>query len=600
MSSLTSVTVTTHSSTNGPLQNAYPPACSDAPSSVALSRQVESASPTPSTPLSLQTAQPHHEAKRPSALPTTPEMFGPPRCDSSSSSVDTRGGGAKDVGIQHTLLQDAMLHQGIPILPSMSMPSQNPFAYTTPEPTSPRYVPSCTSLRSVHSSRAPSVVPSIPLSNPLSTSGLNQTSAPYMTAYDTPRHRVHTSNSSFAGVSSNLSSPPNQSFNQPLVQATSAGQLLHKDARRVLCAFFRAVGDVVPIDLSDTTFLPTPLAASLPAPTQHTSQSMPPPVYQHELPVLSADSSHPLFVHATSFVPSSVSSVPTRVPVLDISWNVLQSIPYSLNMPVNHKALERAKRRHLHLLDCYDLLVQDMGHEDPILEACVRDLLMPFIITQESAQDFYRHLHAAEHVIQVNESIRDGTYQPPDPAQSINTIPTYNTTLNEHRNRDSSPDSSVIFRLGHASHSDSHYRRTARVQSVTDKDDKYHRHESSSSGTPACHPEPVPRVPLPAAQPSQGIQLPPILRPYVPSRQRELNIRYVDRVAFALYENGLSRVDHANISIPDKESNRVQAIDWLLDRVLNYRTCFPDDTEVQIDERELFKLRKSVEAQALE
>jgi hypothetical protein len=122
------------------------------------------------------------------------------------------------------------------------------------------------------------------------------------------------------------------------------GQLLHEDACRALCAFFRAAGDVIPIDLSDTTFLPAPPAASLPAPTQHTSQSTLPPASQLEPLGLLADSSHPLSVHATSFIPSSVSSVPTRVPVLDVSWNVLQSIPYLLNMPVNHEALECAKR----------------------------------------------------------------------------------------------------------------------------------------------------------------------------------------------------------------------------------------------------------------
>jgi hypothetical protein len=50
-------------------------------------------------------------------------------------------------------------------------------------------------------------------------------------------------------------------------------------------------------------------------------------------------------------------------------------------------------------------------------------------------------------------------------------------------------------------------------------------------------------------------------------------------VAFALFENRLSGVDHANVSIPDKEYNCVRVIDWLLGRVINYRTQFPDDTD---------------------
>jgi hypothetical protein len=133
MSSLTSVMVIICSPTDGPLQNAYPPAHPDASSSGALSRQAESLSPTLSTPLSLQTAQQCHEAKHPSALPPTPKIFSPPHQDSSSSSGDTRVGGAEDVGIQHALLQDATLQWDISILPSTSVLSPNHFAYTTPE-----------------------------------------------------------------------------------------------------------------------------------------------------------------------------------------------------------------------------------------------------------------------------------------------------------------------------------------------------------------------------------------------------------------------------------------------------------------------------------
>jgi hypothetical protein len=75
--------------------------------------------------------------------------------------------------------------------------------------------------------------------------------------------------------------------------------------------------------------------------------------------------------------------------MLDVLWNVLHSLPYNSNMPISRDSLKRMQCRRLYLHDCYDLLVQDMGHEDLVLNACVRDLLMPYTITRETLPDFY-------------------------------------------------------------------------------------------------------------------------------------------------------------------------------------------------------------------
>jgi hypothetical protein len=258
-----------------------------------------------------------------------------------------------------------------------------------------------------------------------------------------------------------------------------------------------------------------------------------------------------------------------------MSWNILQSIPYSLNQPIDRDALERVKCRRLNLHNHYELLVQDVGYEDPILDACICDLLMPYTITRETIPDFYCRIHAAEHVIHVNESIRDGTYQPPNNNQSLNTISIYPSNLNELRRCASSPGSSDSSESGsssdtsHVSYvpstsSSAHDHRHARVQSVTDEDDEHPCHVSPDE------PE-LPTLPMHVPAPTaSNAHLPPVLWSYVSGRQRDCNICYVDRVAFALFENRLSGVDHANVSIPDKESNRVRVIDWLLGRVINY------------------------------
>jgi hypothetical protein len=127
-----------------------------------------------------------------------------------------------------------------------------------------------------------------------------------------------------------------------------------------LCAFFHATGEVLPLDLSDTTFLPTPPNANSPiSPIQ--SVSLPPPAYQHNPPSHSnihVQSGHFLSAKAPVFVPSSsLSSVPSRVPAFNMSWNVLQLIPYLLNQPIDRNALERVKHCRLNLYDRYELLV---------------------------------------------------------------------------------------------------------------------------------------------------------------------------------------------------------------------------------------------------
>jgi hypothetical protein len=197
---------------------------------------------------------------------------------------------------------------------------------------------------------------------------------------------------------------------------------------------------------------------------------------------------------------------------------------------------------------------------------------MPYTLTRETVPEFYRCIHAAEQVIRINESICDGTYQPPN-TQFLNTIPTYPTSLNKQIRRGSSPVLSVISESSSRVSSQISLvspsvqaRRKARVQSVTNEEDEPHANESADP-TIAARPSGVPSVP-----PNVVHQLPPFLRSYIPGRQHDWSIHSVDRIAFALFEHGISATDHANISIPDKESNRVKVIDWLLGRVIAYRT----------------------------
>jgi hypothetical protein len=146
---------------------------------------------------------------------------------------------------------------------------------------------------------------------------------------------------------------------------------------------------------------------------------------------------------------------------------------------------------------------------------------MPYTITRETIPDFYCRIHAAEHVIRVNESIRNGTYQPPNNNQSLNTISTYPSNLNELRRRASSPGSSDSSESGsssdtfHVSYvpstsSSARDRRQARVQSVPDEDDEHPHHISSDEPD---FPALSVHVPAPAVS---NAQLPLVLHSYVP------------------------------------------------------------------------------------
>jgi hypothetical protein len=140
---------------------------------------------------------------------------------------------------------------------------------------------------------------------------------------------------------------------------------------------------------------------------------------------------------------------------------------------------------------------------------------------------------AAEQVIRINESICDGTYQAPDPAQSLNTIPMYSTTLNELGRCDSSPSPSVCSTSTptssfapsvHSSYC------AACVQSVTDDDDEFSHHTKpkvSTTGNPLQEADPNNQTDayigpsLSSVPQRRANQLPLILRPYVPGRQCE-------------------------------------------------------------------------------
>jgi hypothetical protein len=515
-------------------------------------------------------AQHCHKDKRPSAYPEESASFGLSIVPGTSKSLSIFDGGSNnrsgDVGLQHVLLADVascttVTGVGTSIPHSLPTSSTSPIGLVLTEnivPLSSNMVSNAASPMGAESIALPfSPIPSVSSGIPASIPIFENTTAPYISANKFPRDPI---------------SPHGIHLQAPHVGSIPTSRMpLNEEARHVLHAFLHAVGEVLPLDLSDTTFLPTPPNANLSVlPIQ--SASSPPPAYQHDPSSHSnihVHSGHSLSAEAPVFVPSSsLSSVPSRVPALNMSWNILQSIPYSLNQPIDRDALKRVKCCRLNLHDCYKLLVQDVGYEDPILDACVRDLLMPYTTTRETIPDFYYCIHA-EQVIRIHESVRDGTYQPPNNNQSLNTIPTYPSNLNELRRRASYPGSSDSSESGsssdtsHISHvssisSSACNCHKAQVQSVTDEEDDYPCHVSPAE--PDISASSV-NIPAPAVH---NAQLPPVLRPYVPGCQCDWNIHYVDCVAFALFENGLSGIDYANVSIPDKESNCVRVIDWLL------------------------------------
>jgi hypothetical protein len=471
----------------------------------------------------------------------------------SAHSLDETADDTNDVLVQRALLQEATMQ--CRLLENRSDTSR---LESTPSPVAP-HVPMTSSYGSPYALCTPSIAPSHNTPVYRNNLGPNATTLPYETAIEN-------------SLDENLPDEITQANAMPL----------HEDARRALSAFFRAAENVIPVDLSDTTFLPTPPNASQRTVSAASEQvSSPPPAYQRH-----ANNSQNLSAHAPSFIPSSQilnTTSRSRIPLLEASWNVMNALPHRPGVLADGTAVDRAYRRCVHLLDRYNILVQDMGYEDINLDACMRDLLLPYTPNQESLHAFYRRLYVAEQVLRVNESICDGTYQPPNPVQSINSIPTYNIFRREvspvRSNVSTSPAHSIVS-SAHSRTSSCHSgppRQTVRVESVTDEDDEHPRHSGVGN-------VPMPQL-IPIA-PHQGMSntLPPALRLYVPGRQREINIRYVDRIAFALFKHGLSTVDPASASSPDKESNRVKVIDRLLSRVIDYRGRFPDDTEAHIDE----------------
>jgi hypothetical protein len=214
---------------------------------------------------------------------------------------------------------------------------------------------------------------------------------------------------------------------------------------------------------------------------------------------------------------------------------VINSLVFQPTVPNNSTAIDCAFCRRLHLLEGYNVLVQDIGYEDPILDACVHDLLMPYTPARESLHEFYHRLYAAEQVIHVNESICDGTYQPPNPIQSINSIPTYNT-LYTSGTRQSSPARSVASTTSDSSSSTTDSisplsssrspgqpNCTVHVQSVTDEDDDHTKHEQRNVIPPASQSPVVDAIgQIPSTfHLGQEVSLPPALRPYIPGHLHE-------------------------------------------------------------------------------
>jgi hypothetical protein len=134
----------------------------------------------------------------------------------------------------------------------------------------------------------PSVSSGVAASAPM----FDNTTAPYVSANESPSNPI----------SHNAGSLPTSRLP------------LNDEARHALCAFFRATGEVLPLSLSDTTFLPTPPNANSTVSFVQSTLS-PPPAYQHDPPSHSnmhVHSSNSISAKALVFVPSSsLSSVPS-------------------------------------------------------------------------------------------------------------------------------------------------------------------------------------------------------------------------------------------------------------------------------------------------
>jgi hypothetical protein len=264
---------------------------------IAHSRPV---SPAPSLPLSPQTVQLCCEVKRLSANPLTPEVFG--SLKQLSKSDCSVGEDSRDISMQLVLLQEAVMQCRL-LASSQSDHCADSGSH--------RFMSHASSERLQTSTRIPSIspLPSVMHNNPVSMSSsqidVNDTMLPYATAADMSRVDNPQSMGNATSYVNNYSA-----VNMPL----------HEDARHVLCVFFRAAEDVIPIDLSDTTFLPTPPEVSQQNYSPAESLSSPPPAYQRDIPGSArgnSTSSQPLSAQAAPFVPSSM--IPSRVPALDVS-----------------------------------------------------------------------------------------------------------------------------------------------------------------------------------------------------------------------------------------------------------------------------------------
>jgi hypothetical protein len=365
LSSLSSVTATTPTCADGRLSR--PPI--EVPPVTQGEYVPQSTSSTSSVPLSPNAVQRHREDKRPSARASTPCLFGPPKSAGRTYSPQSLlhvGGGVQGVegsfegslALQQVLMDDVVARNEGGVQTSMSTPPSS-LSDRPGLPGSVRF--SSPLIHPTHNSsylRDCGAIVSLRLDpRCVSPAVSNQTMAQYVSANDLSSYAIPQAYESHVHSPIGLSQTPRIPFSE--------------EAHLALRRFFRAAGDVIPLDLSDTTFLPTPpavpdipLEVCSPLLSPINSTTSPPPSYRHNPPSHSDNNTHvqpSLSPEVLVFTSSSESSVPSCVPVLEVSWNVLRSVLYALNLPIDHETMERVKRHREMLHDRYKLLIQDMG-----------------------------------------------------------------------------------------------------------------------------------------------------------------------------------------------------------------------------------------------